>query len=92
MPRLAPSRSCRQTTQQPRSAATLRSVQPYYRATQYGTLCERYNDRRGHSMTTQYGHVGVQTTEELRDFPHMLDVLRSTLTLRDGGDALKVTL
>lgn len=35
-------------------------------------------------MTSAYGHSGVRTTEELRDFPRMLDVLRDTLRFRDG--------
>jgi phosphoribosylformylglycinamidine cyclo-ligase len=35
-------------------------------------------------MTSAYGQSGVSTTEELRDFPRMLDVLRETLRFRDG--------
>lgn len=34
--------------------------------------------------TSAYGQAGVRTTEELRDFPRMLDVLRETLRFRDG--------
>lgn len=36
-------------------------------------------------MTSAYGHSGVLTTEELKDFPRMLDVLRGTFAHRSNG-------
>lgn len=33
-------------------------------------------------MTSAYGRSGVRTTEELKDFPRMLDVLRETMSFR----------
>lgn len=37
-------------------------------------------------MTSAYGHSGVLTTEEMKDFPRMLDVLKETFAFR--GDAV----
>jgi phosphoribosylformylglycinamidine cyclo-ligase len=36
-------------------------------------------------MTSAYGQAGVRTTEELRDFPRLLDILRGTLSNRGEG-------
>ena len=36
-------------------------------------------------MTSTYGQAGVKTTEELRDFPRMLDILRDTFAHRPAG-------
>ncbi len=41
-------------------------------------------------MTSAYGQAGVKTTEELRDFPRMLDVLRSTFAHRGPSSGRNV--
>ena len=47
--------------------------------------CRRFAVLEGREMTSTYGQAGVKTTEELRDFPRMLDILRDTFAHRSAG-------